>query len=80
MPHIPSHQIRFGQLENGLKLVERRCVHRAEVTVGKPPEQEVRLLRPAMPASKQNPFTSGSGRFVVVFHSLNTNDHDPGPE
>ena len=49
----PIEQVRIGALEQSLETVELRAVEICEMDIGKPAKNEVALLRPAMPAPKQ---------------------------
>src|SRR5258705_11402664 len=49
----PIEQVRIGALEQSLETVELGAVEICEMDIGKPAKNEVALLRPAMPAPKQ---------------------------
>ena len=51
----PIKQVRIGALEQSLETVELRAVEICEMDIGKSAENEVALLRPAMPAPEQQP-------------------------
>jgi hypothetical protein len=49
----PIKQVRIGALEQSLETVELRAVEICEMDIGKSAENEIALLRPAMPAAEQ---------------------------
>jgi hypothetical protein len=51
----PIEQVRIGALEQSLETVELRAVEICEMDIGKSTENEVALLRPAVPAPEQQP-------------------------
>jgi hypothetical protein len=51
----PVEQVGIGTLEHSLETVELRAVEICEMDLGKSAENEVALLRPAVPAPEQQP-------------------------
>jgi hypothetical protein len=51
----PIKQVRIGALEQSFETVELRAVEIREMDLGKSAENEVALLRPAVPAAEQQP-------------------------